>query len=120
MEAINCISDYIMCSFKISPAENIAFLSHGMFECNLILWRLDVFFNTNYFVVSVVQVKKEPFVPIGCAATAYFLASGIKSFQNQDPRRGQKMMRLRVGAQFATLAIFVFYVGLDNINFQIA
>mmetsp|Transcript_100 Transcript_100/g.260 ORF Transcript_100/g.260 Transcript_100/m.260 type:complete len:136 (-) Transcript_100:2181-2588(-) len=66
------------------------------------------------------KVKKEPLVPIGCAATAYFLASGIKSFQNQDPRRGQKMMRLRVGAQFATLAMFVFYVGLDNINFEIA
>jgi len=30
------------------------------------------------------------------------------------------MMRLRVGAQFATLAMFVFYVGLDNINFEIA
>jgi len=66
------------------------------------------------------KVKKEPLVPIGCMATAYFLASGIKSFQNQDPRRGQKMMRLRVGAQFATLAMFVFYVGLDNINFEIA
>ncbi|VEU37679.1 unnamed protein product [Pseudo-nitzschia multistriata] len=66
------------------------------------------------------KCKDEPLVPIGCAATAYFLASGIKSFQNQDPRRGQKMMRLRVGAQFATLAMFVFYVGLDNINFEIA
>jgi len=66
------------------------------------------------------KVKREPLVPVGCAATAYFLASGIKSFQNQDPRRGQKMMRLRVGAQFATLAMFVFYVGLDNINFEIA
>jgi len=66
------------------------------------------------------KVKNEPLVPIGCMATAYFLASGIKSFQNQDPRRGQKMMRLRVGAQFATLAMFVFYMGLDNINFEIA
>lgn len=66
------------------------------------------------------KIKKEPLVPIGCGVTAYFLASGIKSFQNQDPRRGQKMMRLRVGAQFATLAMFVFYVGLDNINFEIA
>lgn len=66
------------------------------------------------------KVKKEPLVPIGCAATAYFLMSGIKSFQNQDPRKGQKMMRLRVGAQFATLAMFAFYVGLDKINFEIA
>jgi len=30
------------------------------------------------------------------------------------------MMRARVGAQFATLAAFVSYVGLDNVNFDIA
>merc|ERR1712159_813623 len=66
------------------------------------------------------KFKKEPLVPIGCAATAYFLVSGIKSFKNRDPRRAQKMMRARVGAQFATLAIFVYYVGFDNVNFDIA
>jgi hypothetical protein len=66
------------------------------------------------------QVKKEPLVPVGCVATAYFLASGIRSFQNQDPRRGQKMMRARVAAQFATLAMFMYYLGLDRINFEIA
>jgi hypothetical protein len=53
-------------------------------------------------------------------ATAYFLVSGLKSFKNRDPRRAQKMMRARVGAQFATLAIFVYYVGMDNVNFGIA
>lgn len=34
--------------------------------------------------------------------------------------RAQKMMRARVGAQFATLATFVYYVGLNNVNFDIA
>ena len=66
------------------------------------------------------KFKKEPLVPIGCVATAYFLASGIKSFQNQDPRRAQKMMRLRVGAQFATLGMFMYYMGFDRINFEVA
>ena len=66
------------------------------------------------------KFKKEPLVPIGCVATAYFLGSGIKSFQNQDPRRAQKMMRLRVGAQFATLFMFMYYVGFDRVNFEVA
>jgi hypothetical protein len=66
------------------------------------------------------KFKKEPLIPIGCAATAYFLVSGIKSFKNRDPRRAQKMMRARVGAQFATLAAFVGYMGLDNVNFDFA
>jgi hypothetical protein len=52
--------------------------------------------------------------------TAYFLMSGIKSFKNRDPRRAQKMMRMRVGAQFATLAAFVGYMGFDNVNFELA
>lgn len=30
------------------------------------------------------------------------------------------MMRARVGAQFATLATFVYYVGFNNVNFDIA
>ncbi len=30
------------------------------------------------------------------------------------------MMRARVGAQFATLATFVYYVGLGNVNFDVA
>ena len=34
--------------------------------------------------------------------------------------RAQKMMRARVGAQFATLATFVYYVGLSNVNFEVA
>merc|ERR1719215_1210952 len=66
------------------------------------------------------KVKSEPLVPIGCLATAYFLVSGIKSFKNRDPRRGQKMMRMRVGAQFATLVAFVGYMGLEKVNFDVA
>jgi hypothetical protein len=34
--------------------------------------------------------------------------------------RAQKMMRARVGAQFATLATFVYYVGFQNVNFDVA
>jgi hypothetical protein len=30
------------------------------------------------------------------------------------------MMRMRVGAQFATLAAFVGYIGFDNVNFSLA
>eukprot|EP00529_Nitzschia_sp_RCC80_P037045 CAMPEP_0113514244 /NCGR_PEP_ID=MMETSP0014_2-20120614/40298_1 /TAXON_ID=2857 /ORGANISM="Nitzschia sp." /LENGTH=149 /DNA_ID=CAMNT_0000410713 /DNA_START=145 /DNA_END=594 /DNA_ORIENTATION=+ /assembly_acc=CAM_ASM_000159 len=65
------------------------------------------------------KFRSQPLVPIGCAATAYFLASGIKSFQRQDPRRGQKMMRARVAAQFATLGVFMWYIGFDRINFGV-
>ena len=59
-------------------------------------------------------------MPIGCAATLYFLVSGLRAFQKRDPMRAQKMMRARVGAQFATLATFVYYVGLNNVNFELA
>jgi Hypoxia induced protein conserved region len=62
----------------------------------------------------------QPLVPIGCAATAYFLASGIQSFRNRDPVRSQKMMQARVMAQFVTLLCFIGYVGLDNADFRIA
>lgn len=66
------------------------------------------------------KFMKQPLVPIGCGMTAYFLASGIRSFKNRDPRRAQKMMRARVGAQFFTLVAFVGYVGLDSFNFEVA
>lgn len=52
--------------------------------------------------------------------TAYFLASGIRSFYNRDPARSQKMMRARVGAQFATLLIFVGYAGMSNFDLRLA
>mmetsp|Transcript_23883 Transcript_23883/g.33519 ORF Transcript_23883/g.33519 Transcript_23883/m.33519 type:complete len:134 (-) Transcript_23883:100-501(-) len=66
------------------------------------------------------KFSKEPLVPIGCMVTAYFLGSGIKSFYNRDPIRSQKMMRARVGAQFATLMIFIGYYGLSEFNLKFA
>lgn len=76
--------------------------------------------NTKLFICPSSQFRDQPLVPIGCAATAYFLCSGLYSFRNRDPRRSQKMMRARVGAQFATLIAFVGYVGPSNVNFEIA
>jgi Hypoxia induced protein conserved region len=67
---------------------------------------------------------KQPLVPIGCAATVYFLASGLKSFQQRDPVRSQRMMKYRVMAQFVTLACFAGYVVLDRgweqLDFRVA
>lgn len=59
-------------------------------------------------------------MPIGCIVTAYFLGSGIRAFYNRDPARSQKMMRARVGAQFATLLTFVAYAGMSNFDLRIA
>jgi hypothetical protein len=46
--------------------------------------------------------------------------SGIKSFQDRNPVRSQKMMQLRVGAQFVTLLCFIGYVGLDEFDMRLA
>eukprot|EP00581_Thalassiosira_minuscula_P016906 CAMPEP_0183711922 /NCGR_PEP_ID=MMETSP0737-20130205/7253_1 /TAXON_ID=385413 /ORGANISM="Thalassiosira miniscula, Strain CCMP1093" /LENGTH=154 /DNA_ID=CAMNT_0025940493 /DNA_START=103 /DNA_END=567 /DNA_ORIENTATION=- len=66
------------------------------------------------------KFKAEPLVPIGCLTTAYFLASGIKSFYNRDPAKSQTMMRLRVGSQFATIMIFIGYAGMNAFTFDFA
>mmetsp|Transcript_7810 Transcript_7810/g.10682 ORF Transcript_7810/g.10682 Transcript_7810/m.10682 type:complete len:133 (-) Transcript_7810:357-755(-) len=66
------------------------------------------------------KFTSEPLIPIGCLTTAYFLGSGIKSFYNRDAAQSQKMMRLRVGAQFATLMIFIGYYGFSQFNLGIA
>lgn len=66
------------------------------------------------------QFKSEPLVPIGCLTTAYFLGSGIRSFYNRDPAKSQKMMRLRVGSQFATILIFIGYAGWNAFTFDLA
>ena len=52
--------------------------------------------------------------------TAYFLGSGIGSFYKRDARRSQRMMRLRVGSQFATLLIFVGYYGIAQFDMRVA
>ena len=69
---------------------------------------------------NIPQFKAEPLVPIGCLTTAYFLASGIKSFYNRDPKKSQTMMRLRVGSQFATIMIFVGYAGWNAFTLDLA
>jgi hypothetical protein len=57
---------------------------------------------------------------LGCIVTAYFLFSGIRSFQRRDPVTSQKMMRNRVIAQFVTIICFIGYMGLDQADFRIA
>lgn len=71
-------------------------------------------------ITIILKFSQEPLVPIGCLTTALFLASGIKSFYDRDAVRSQKMMRLRVGAQFGTLLIFMGYAGMSAINFDIS
>eukprot|EP00979_Chaetoceros_neogracilis_P003189 scaffold550_cov220-Chaetoceros_neogracile.AAC.1 len=66
------------------------------------------------------KLYRKPLIPIGCLTTAYFLGSGIRSFYDRDASRSQTMMRARVGAQFATLLIFMGYAGMEAINFKIA
>ena len=65
------------------------------------------------------QFSKEPLIPIGCMTTAYFLGSGIRSFYNRNASRSQKMMRARVGAQFATIMIFIGYAGREAFNVDV-
>mmetsp|Transcript_19200 Transcript_19200/g.34763 ORF Transcript_19200/g.34763 Transcript_19200/m.34763 type:complete len:153 (+) Transcript_19200:95-553(+) len=66
------------------------------------------------------KFMEQPLVPIGCMVTAYFLGSGIKSFYQRDSARSQKMMRARVGAQFATLLTFVIYMGTSSFDLTLA
>jgi len=66
------------------------------------------------------KFSQEPLIPIGCITTAYFLGSGIRSFYNRDAAQSQKMMRLRVGSQFATILIFVGYYGFSQFNLGLA
>ncbi|KAL7540673.1 hypothetical protein ACHAXR_010291 [Thalassiosira sp. AJA248-18] len=66
------------------------------------------------------KFTSEPLIPIGCFTTAYFLATGIKSFYNRDPIKSQKLMRLRVGSQFATILIFIGYAGWNSFTFEFA
>ena len=64
------------------------------------------------------QFSEEPLVPMGCLATAYCLGAGIRSFYRRDTHNQQKMMRLRVAAQFTTLMIFIGYAGWNAFSFQ--
>ncbi len=74
----------------------------------------------SFVSIFATQFSQQPLVPIGCAATAYFLASGIKSFRDRDPVKSQRMMKARVMAQFATLMCFIGYLGVEKLDFRIA
>jgi len=51
--------------------------------------------------------KFNPFVPIGLAATVFFLANGLRHMANKNVAKQQIMMRGRVLAQsFTVLALF--------------
>jgi hypothetical protein len=65
-------------------------------------------------------MTSQPAVPIGCAATVYFLLSGIKAFQKRDPVTSQRMMRNRVAAQFVTIVCFIGYMGYEQADFRLA
>mmetsp|Transcript_13483 Transcript_13483/g.31341 ORF Transcript_13483/g.31341 Transcript_13483/m.31341 type:complete len:169 (-) Transcript_13483:213-719(-) len=80
----------------------------------------DVIFFFSDFSNPCSQFTKEPLVPIGCLVTAYFLGNGIRSFYNRNSVQSQKMMRARVGAQFATLMIFIGYYGWNSFDFKLA
>merc|ERR1712194_419462 len=64
------------------------------------------------------KFSEEPLVPVGCVFTAYFLGSGIRSFMKKDIKQSQTMMRARVGAQFATILVFIGYSGYNSFNFD--
>lgn len=94
-------------------------------SCYLSIFLTRIFFRIsigkhNKIILYLKQFKSEPLVPIGCLTTAYFLGSGIKSFYNRDPIKSQKMMRLRVGSQFATLMIFIGYAGWSAFTLDFA
>ncbi|KAF0914821.1 hypothetical protein E2562_031924 [Oryza meyeriana var. granulata] len=50
---------------------------------------------------------KNPFVPIGALVTAGVLAAGLVSFRYGNAQLGQKLMRARVVAQGATVALMI-------------
>jgi Hypoxia induced protein conserved region len=45
------------------------------------------------------QSKKEPLVPIGCAVTVGFLLAGFRAFTGGNQKLSQHLMRGRVVAQ---------------------
>mmetsp|Transcript_116992 Transcript_116992/g.164412 ORF Transcript_116992/g.164412 Transcript_116992/m.164412 type:complete len:103 (+) Transcript_116992:56-364(+) len=62
------------------------------------------------------KIKENPWVPLGAAATAVVLGSGLYAFKSGRVGLSQQMMRLRVVAQGATVAVLVigsFKAGVD-------
>jgi Hypoxia induced protein conserved region len=58
------------------------------------------------------KFKENPFVPIGCLATAAALSVGLYSFKKGERRMSQMMMRTRIVAQgFTVVALVVGVLG---------
>ncbi|KOB67009.1 HIG1 domain family member 2A [Operophtera brumata] len=53
------------------------------------------------------KISENPFVPIGCFATAGALSYGLWSFRTGRRQMSQKMMRLRIVAQGFTITALV-------------
>ncbi|KAM4747632.1 HIG1 domain family member 2A, mitochondrial [Rhinophrynus dorsalis] len=56
------------------------------------------------------KMKENPFVPIGCLATAGALTYGLISFKQGKTQQSQMMMRTRIGAQGFTVVAILFGV----------
>ncbi|CAN6195761.1 unnamed protein product, partial [Urochloa humidicola] len=64
-------------------------------------------FNMEDFQLEGKKPVKNPFVPIGALVTAGVLTAGLISFRYGNSRLGQKLMRARVVAQGATVALMI-------------
>eukprot|EP00794_Sanderia_malayensis_P005475 gene5475-6159_t len=62
------------------------------------------------------KIKENPLVPAGMAATVAALVYGIYGFQKGDQKLQQRMMRTRVIAQGATVAVLVGGIALAAIK----
>ncbi|CAL8263593.1 unnamed protein product [Lota lota] len=56
------------------------------------------------------KTKENPFVPIGCLATAGALAYGLRAFHQGKTRQSQLLMRGRIFAQGFTVVAIIFGV----------
>ncbi|CAG9562755.1 unnamed protein product [Danaus chrysippus] len=55
---------------------------------------------------------ENPFVPLGCLATAGALTYGLWCFRTGRPKLSQRMMRLRIAAQGFTITALVVGVAM--------
>ncbi|KAI5288179.1 Respiratory supercomplex factor 1, mitochondrial [Ascosphaera aggregata] len=63
----------------------------------------DEFFEENRWQKLVKKLKREPLIPLGCAATTYALWRAYKSMKAGDSVQLNKMFRARIYAQAFTL-----------------
>ncbi|XP_058021555.1 HIG1 domain family member 2A, mitochondrial [Ahaetulla prasina] len=62
------------------------------------------------------KFRENPFVPLGCLATAGILTFGLICFINNKPRQSQMMMRARVLAQGLTVASLIVGMAVTNLK----